>query len=115
MGGLGMRGQLGPRTAIVRATACAATALALLPTAAGAKQHLPKAGTRLPAPPAGAKPHSACSGANTPAMRLSFQTAQTAIVCLINESRRQHGLRRLRVVPALQTAATSYALEMVTD
>jgi uncharacterized protein YkwD len=43
------------------------------------------------------------------------QSGQMATLCLINAVRRQHGVRRLRVASTLEDAATSFALDMVTD
>jgi uncharacterized protein YkwD len=81
----------------VCAAACAAAVLLLLPAGAGAKNA------------------SACAGAYTAATQMTPQGAQPAMLCLINQWRRQHGLRKVHVVSTLEDASTSYALDMVTN
>jgi uncharacterized protein YkwD len=56
---------------------------------------------------------AACPGAYTPAKSLIPAAGQHATLCLINQIRRRHGLRKLRPLAPLRIAATDYAAAMV--
>ena len=56
---------------------------------------------------------SACTGADITPNAQNVATARAATLCLLNEQRKAHGLRRFRAHRSLQSAAQRYAGAMV--
>jgi uncharacterized protein YkwD len=69
--------------------------------------------TTLLAAPASAPAASACRGADVSPSTASVATARHATLCLLNQQRHAHGLRRLRESAKLRSAAQSYTWAMV--
>jgi uncharacterized protein YkwD len=57
----------------------------------------------------------ACTGQNDLPTAQNLRVARTATLCLLNQQRAAHGLRRLHAHTALQSAAQRYAGAMVAD
>ncbi len=79
----------------------------------------PVSGPSLPGPPdlgaALARRRGGCAGADKPLRnsRSSRRTARRALLCLLNQARRAHGLRRLRANHRLLKAAERHSQSMV--
>jgi uncharacterized protein YkwD len=80
-------------------------------TAAG----LPAAATGMPRTDDAATAHAAggCSSASARASDASQSTLRSALMCLVNKERAEHGLKPLRQNHRLRRAATRHARDMV--
>jgi uncharacterized protein YkwD len=83
--------------------------MALKPTAAVTAAVTVILAFAVVAPPASGK---SCQGAGVPAAELTPQQAKGAAVCLMNQRRAKHGVRKLRFNGALAAAAQSHSAEM---
>lgn len=60
-----------------------------------------------------ARSRAGCRNVNIPVSRLSVRVAQSAVACLINEQRNEHGLPSLKVSGKLNRVAESWSAAMV--